>query len=455
MVDSVAAASVTRDELAAAVRVDPAHVERWHALGLTVGGPDRFPFVDLERARLIRYAEHRGIDAADVALACQSEDLVTQFLELLANGEPRLGLPIGDAAAAVDLAPDVFQRIWVASGLSDQDDAYDEDITALRWIRTVLAAGLPEDALVQLIRVFADALGRVADAESRLFHYYVHEPLRAAGLEGEALTDATAAVSERLVGLAEPAILYFHRKAFERALRDDFVLHLKEATKPPGPELGEMEVTIMFVDLSGFTPLTESMGDATAARLIERFSDLVRLTARRHQGKIVKQIGDEFMLVFDDPARAIACGIEIGDTIRSEPRFPGVTIGAHHGAVLYREGDYIGTNVNIAARVTALARRHQMLVTEPIANAAHNLAGHELVPIGAHSLKGISEEVELFEVRRTALGVDRAIDPVCHMQLDPEDRVVTLDHDGTDVHFCSTTCADKFIASPERYEPTV
>src|SRR6059058_1028440 len=123
MVDSTAAASVTRDELATALRVDPAHVARWHALGLTVGGPDRFPFGDLERARLIRYAEHRGIDAADIAIACRSEDLVAQFLELLANGAPRLGLPIGDAAAAVDLAPDVFQRIWVASGLSDQDDA--------------------------------------------------------------------------------------------------------------------------------------------------------------------------------------------------------------------------------------------------------------------------------------------------------------------------------------------
>lgn len=56
-------------------------------------------------------------------------------------------------------------------------------------------------------------------------------------------------------------------------------------------------------------------------------------------------------------------------------------------------------------------------------------------------------------MRGTAPRVDRAIDPVCHMQLGPEDRFVTLNHHGTDVHFCSTTCADKFIASPERYEP--
>ena len=131
-----------------------------------------------------------------------------------------------------------------------------------------------------------------------------------------------------------------------------------------------------------------------------------------------------------------------------------MTIGAHHGAVLYREGDYIGTNVNIAARVTALARRHQMLVTEPIASTAHDLAGHEVIPIGTHSLKGISEEIELFEIRETAQRVDRVIDPVCHMQLNLEDRVVIIDHNGTDLYFCSIACSDMFIVSPERYEPT-
>jgi len=107
------------------------------------------------------------------------------------------------------------------------------------------------------------------------------------------------------MGLIEPAVLYFHRKAFQRAARDDFVVHLTEATTPPAETTGEMTVTIVFVDLSGFTPLTESMGDAAAARVVERFSELVREASSRRDGKLVKQIGDEFMLVFTDPSDGV------------------------------------------------------------------------------------------------------------------------------------------------------
>jgi class 3 adenylate cyclase len=83
-------------------------------------------------------------------------------------------------------------------------------------------------------------------------------------------------------------LLYFHRKAFQRALREDFILHLTEATTPPGQITGEMETTILFVDLAGFTPLTETMGDDTAARVVERFSELVRDEAASCGGKLVK-----------------------------------------------------------------------------------------------------------------------------------------------------------------------
>src|SRR5207302_3960526 len=106
----------------------------------------------------------------------------------------------------------------------------------------------------------------------------------------------------------EPAVMYFHRKSMERANREDLLLHLLEETTPPS-KVGELFRTVLFVDLSSFTPLTEAMGDAAAARVVERFSDMVRETAGGCDGQIVKQIGDEFMLVFPTANSAVTFGV--------------------------------------------------------------------------------------------------------------------------------------------------
>ena len=439
------------EELAVSVGVDASTVLGWHRLGLLVGDGERFSLQDLERSRLILYAERRGISVDEIVEACRTQgDLLSQFVKLVVGDNPRRGRRIEDAAGATGLDPATLHSIWVASGFGDQEEVYDEDLDALRTVGAVLAAGLPEDALVQLVRVLADALGRVAEAENRLFHYYVHERLRSQGLSGEDLGLATSAVSDPIIGLIEPTVLYFHRKAFQRELRDDFVLHLTEATTPPGEAIGEMTATILFVDLSGFTPMTESMGDVAAARVVARFSDLVREAAGRHDGKVVKQIGDEFMLVFTDPADAVRFGLAVDHAVSAESHFPGLRIGAHHGSLLYREGDYIGTTVNIAARVTAAAKRHEFLVTDALRLQARLPPDVELVAVGGRALKGISGEVALHQIRHGSPR-DRMVDPVCHMLLDPATVGATVSWRGTDLKFCSTTCAERFQAQPEQY----
>jgi adenylate cyclase len=449
--DLSAPESLSLDELAEAVGTASSVVRDWARLGLLEGDGDRFPLLDLERCRLILYADHRGIGPADVAEACRVQgDLLGQFVEHLTGGAARWPRPIEDAAASSGLAPDTLQRVWVASGLGDQEEVYDDDLDALRTVGAAFAAGLPEDALVQLIRVFADALGRVAESENRLFHYYVHERLRSDGLEGEELNAATSAVSDAIVGLAEPTILYFHRKAFQREVRDDFVLHLTEATTPIGRMAGELTATILFVDLAGFSPLTQSMGDAAAAVVVDRFSDLVRAAASRHDGKVVKQIGDEFMLAFSVPADAVGFGLTVDDSVSAEPHFPGLRIGAHHGSLLYREGDYIGTTVNIAARVTAIASRHEFLITDALRREAHLAPEIDLTSTGLHTLKGISGEIEILRVHHVSKP-GRAVDPVCHMILDAGTAGATLQWRGHEVQFCSKECADRFQADPDRY----
>jgi adenylate cyclase len=442
---------LTLDELADAIGSNELVISEWQQLGLLEGDGQRFPVLDLERCRLILYAERRGIAPADVAEACRNQgDLLGQFVELLTGGTARRPQGIEDAAESSGLTSETLQRVWVASGLGDQEEAYDDDLVALRTVGAVLAAGLPEDALLQLVRVFADALGRVAESESRLFHYYVHERLRAEGLEGDELNAATSAVSDSIVGLIEPTILYFHRKAFQRALRDDFVLHLTEATTPVGRTAGELTATILFVDLAGFSPLTQSMGDVVAAEVVERFSDLVRAAASRHNGNVVKQIGDEFMLAFTAPADAVRFGLAVDDSVSAEPRFPGLRIGAHHGTLLYREGDYIGTTVNIAARVTAVASRHEFLITDALRTEAQLSPEVELTSMGPHNLRGISGEVTLHRVHHVAKP-GRDVDPVCHMLLDDGTAGASLQWRGREIQFCSPECADRFETDPEKY----
>jgi adenylate cyclase len=439
-------------QLAEATGATVAALRRWQDLGL-IGRTDRRAPVDIERVRLIQFATQRGLDAEAIARASESQgDLLGRYVELITAGRARIGRSLAAVGEETGLAPAVVQRLWAAANLGDQAVAYEEDVEALGWIRTALDAGLPEDALAQILRVFADALGRVAETEARLFHYYVHERLRASGLAGTELIDAAEAVSEPLGKLMEPAVLYFHRKAYQRALREDLLVHLADDDTPPSEVVGEMRATILFVDLSGFTPLTEAMGDAAAAGVVERFSDLVRRAAGACHGRVVKQIGDEFMLVFTEPSAAITCGLDIDAATRREAQFPALRLGAHTGNVLYREGDYVGATVNVAARVAGCAQRHEFLITGALHAHVVDVPDVEIRSIGANDLKGVPAAVDLFEVSRPAARPHRTIDPVCLMELDSGSDAVHLTRDGREVAFCSDDCLRLFVADPERYD---
>ena len=430
-------------------------IREWQRLGLLHGASGRHPLDDVERARLIAYARRRGVAPSEIAAVSRRRgDVLGQFVAFITDGTARLGHTRDQTAAASGFDGALLERLRVAAGLGDQVRDFDDDIGALRSMRAALDHGLPEDALVQLVRVFADAMRRAAEAEAHAFHHYVYERLRAEGLSGADLMAATNRSREDLQRLAPPVLMYFHTKAFQRALRDDFVVHVTEASELPSGAAGTLTMTILFADLSGFTPLAESMGDAAAATVVERFSHLVRAVLAEHTGTLVKQIGDAFMLAFADQADAIACALDIHDAIDDEAPFPAVRIGGHHGSLLYRDGDYLGTTVNIAARVAALAVRHQTLVTSELRDAAGlPLEGRDLdvERVGPTALKGISTDVTLYAVRRRRTRPDRVVDPVCHMVLEATAAAAVVQWRGDELSFCSSTCAERFFADPDAY----
>ncbi|MBW3665357.1 MAG: YHS domain-containing protein [Actinobacteria bacterium] len=438
------------EELADRVGVDRQAVAEWVELGLLpVDAHGALDASAPERARLLRFVTERGIAAAAVARLAEEEgDVLARWLSYTRplHGTSRM---LGEAATEVGLDLDLARRLWSAAGRGHEPELFDDDVEMLRTAAFAVQVGLPADAIVQLVRVFADALGRIADAETRLFHFHVHERLRTEGLAGRDLVEQTRATGDALLELTEPSILYFHQRAWDRALREDLVMHLAEDVTSAAS--AAMPIAVLFVDLASFTPLTDAMGDVAAAAVLDRFSELVRDAAAQCHGRVVKQIGDEFMLSFPVPSSAVRCGLEIADRAAHEPRFPALRMGAHAGTALFREADYLGATVNIAARVAAKAGRGQFLVTEAVVSDTTDLAVGAWKALGPRQLKGVTGPVELYEAVRDGQRPARHTDPVCGMQLDADEDPYRLSWQGQDHLFCSETCLRRFVEMPEQY----
>jgi adenylate cyclase len=158
------------------------------------------------------------------------------------------------------------------------------------------------------------------------------------------------------------------------------------------------------------------------------------------------------MIVFSECYSAVSCGLELEEKASTEPQFPPVRVGLHWGPVLYREGDYIGSNVNVASRLTEEAQRHQFLLSDEVRRRAKTYEDVEFIRLGRRRLKGLSAEVELYEARAVnPAEVDRVTDPVCGMELGKAEVASRLTWEGREYSFCSDECLRRFVSAPELY----
>ena len=448
----------TLDELSSRTGESADRLSEWQALGL-VGAPesDSFGPRDVAHARMIRDLLRLGVTVEAIAEAASKQDPEFQrFLDWCELNAPQPLYSIGHVAEVTGLELEQLRRLMDAMGIHGRDDTLtDDDVSALRCGRIALDAGYPEDGLVQLLRVFSDAVGRAAEATARTTHFYMVDRMKASGMSASEIDAKMAAVGAAIDPLLEPTILYFLRRGLTSASREDALVNLAQhfGVQQAGEALGQFDAAIVFVDLSSFSPLAEAMGDVKAAEVLQRFSSLVRRAAEIHHGRVTKQIGDAFMLVFSDVGSAIACSLEIESRTEDEPQFPTVKSGIHWGSVLYREGDYVGATVNLASRLADVATRHAVVVSSAARQAVADLPGVEFVRLGKRSLKGIAAEQVLFEARiEGPQGAEREIDPVCGMELGPGEVAAALALDGETRSFCSDDCLRKFVAAPERYQ---
>ena len=204
---------------------------------------------------------------------------------------------------------------------------------------------------------------------------------------------------------------------------------------------------VLFVDMAGYTALTEAHGDHDAADMAERFYAMVA-DALVPPARLVKTIGDAVLVVAPDAAHGLLTALAVADAADRTAHFPEVRAGLHVGPLVERQGDVFGATVNLAARVASHARGDQILITAAAQKMLPTALSTRAVSQGSVRFKNVSEAVELFLVERDRPAVSfGAIDPVCRMRVDPARCICRVGPDGRPCYFCSEQCAETFAGT--------
>ena len=216
-------------------------------------------------------------------------------------------------------------------------------------------------------------------------------------------------------------------------------------------DVREVDLALLFADLSGYTALTEIHGALTASGIVLRFCNLTREVLEPGV-KFISSIGDDVFCAGEDTLAVVRSALKLHDAAENEPYFPRIRMGIHRGPIVEREGRLFGAPINLTSRLADNAQGGQILCSESIAEAVCVLAEIEARPAGGRHFKNVARTINVFElVRVTAVQPSSVIDPVCRMQVEIRRAVATVEYAGTTYHFCSTECARAFSESPDLY----
>jgi adenylate cyclase len=390
---------ISRSEAARRVGVTAQTLGRWGQDGLVPQARDgRWTPAAVAQARIVARLRERGHSLDEIRRAIESGRLAFGFVEEILPTQERAHT-LEEAAAETGLEPALIERLFLSMGFQARalEQISDDDLELLRHVAAVLSAGFPLVALLQLVRVYGQALAQMADAEVRLFHLYVHEPLMRDGIPGWQMGEEMEELARALLPLAAPIMERVHQRFLTHFVEQDVVGHMEADLDGAPLDLGRLRVAIAFADLAGYTRLTEEAGEEEAVDAVERFIEDVEVTLPEG-ARVIKTIGDEVMIVGSDAAALVDWAVGFQRLVADRRPLP--RIGLHYGPTLYRDGDYYGREVNQAARVAARAAGGEVLVTRPVVD----LAGPhlEFERIGEVRLKGFEQPTELFVARPAA-----------------------------------------------------
>jgi adenylate cyclase len=364
----------------------------------------RFGPGQLRRAGMVRSLIATGIPLEGLAAAIRTGDVSLDFLDAPAYDRFSVlsGATFTDVAERIGAPVEQLMLVREASGSmapAPDDRVRDEELAIADLLEIALSADFRPAAMEQMIRTVGETLRRLAETESAIWRSEVVEPALRAGKRPDEVLGAD--FGDRMSVLTERAVVAMYHLQQTRAWTADIIdmfemqlaaagLHSRLAHPP----------AMCFLDISGYTRLTQERGDAAAAELAGRLGRVVQRTSVPHGGQAVKWLGDGVMLHFHDPGRAVIGALDMVVAVAAAG-LPPAHVGLHAGPVIFQEGDYYGSTVNLASRISDRAGPGQVLVSQAVIDATADPA-LAFTDFGAVELKGIDGAMPLFEASRIA-----------------------------------------------------
>ncbi|HEV8563736.1 MAG TPA: adenylate/guanylate cyclase domain-containing protein [Actinomycetota bacterium] len=395
---------LSEEELIARSGVASDRVRHFIELKILEPAAEGFRPPDIQLARLYEAFDQAGISPEQISALMADGAWSNAWADLIfPNPHPFSEKTLDRLAVELDLPRSLIERTYAAWQLPMpgwEEPVREDDVEYLGVIATIFnGVGRNEDASIPAARIFGDNLRRIAESQVRFFREHVEDPLYSSGLPMRDAIQTAAELGKAFMEKARHGMMLLHARHMEHYIIEDIVQNLELTLEQAGmaQRRPDRPPAIAFLDLSGYTSLTELEGDQAAVRLAEGLGDMVQAAATRHRGRVVKLLGDGVMFHVPDPADAILLGL---DLVREAPErgLPKARMGVHAGPVIFRDADYFGRTVNVAARVTDYARPSEVLVTADAAQTG-SPDGVELSEIGEVSLKGLSAPVALFLAR--------------------------------------------------------
>lgn len=398
---------LTASELARQAGTTTDQIDRLAGRGIIRADPadGLFGPADLHRVRLAEAMLAAGVPLDDMARLVSEGKYSFRYIEEVFPKEapPLLPETFAEVAAEAGLPLDVVEQLYMNWALPPpQPDqrirADDAEILRGRG-RLVSEFGLDHDSVIAASRFFGENLRRMAESQVRFFRARVIEGLREAGMSWAEVLNAIGPIAAGMRGGSDELRAQLYDRHLEAYIFQQAVEMFEAAMEEAGygtPRPAQPPA-IAFLDMGGYTLLTQKAGDEAAAELAARLASLVRRASRDYGGEPVKLLGDGVMFHFRQPEEAVACGLELVDSAEREG-LPPARMGADVGPVVFRDGDYFGQTVNVAARITDYARPQEVLVSQAVVDEASD-AGFEFDPIGEIPLKGVREPVPLYCAR--------------------------------------------------------
>jgi adenylate cyclase len=358
----------------------------------------RLSIGDIQRIGLVQSFVAAGMPQDGLAEALHRGDLSLAFLDspVYARFPILSEVTFREVSADTGVPVELLMVIREAIGAAvptPNDRMRDDELAVVPLIRAQVESGIDHAIIGRALHAIGDSLRRIAEVEADWFRTELIEP-RVHGRKGPEIARIAVEFSERFTPLNRQALLAIYQAQQANALTSNMVGGFEEALTDAGLTSRLARPAAMcFLDISGYTRLTEERGDEAAAGLAERLNRLVHRVSVKRGGRPVKWLGDGVMLYFRDPGAGALAALEMVDGVAGAG-LPPAHVGLHAGPVVFREGDYYGQTVNVASRIAQYARPGEVVVSQAVVDGSGE-APVRYQEIGPVELKGVAGAMRL------------------------------------------------------------